>query len=142
MSTGMKMWLENYGHWGFPSEFLLYGGYCDEIAGEFWANGDFLDERDTGYLGRYELRDASSAANIYGKPVTWAEAFTGGPAFINSPRDLKARGDWAFCEGINQFMLHVYIHQPTDDKQPGINAWLRHGVQPQQHLVRAIEGVD
>jgi len=119
---GMKMWLENYGHWGFPSEFLLYGGQCDEIAGEFWANGNFLDPRDTGYLGRYELRDASSAANIYGKPVTWAEAFTGGPAFSNSPRDLKARGDWAFCQGINQFMLHVNIHQPTDDKPPGINA--------------------
>ena len=120
---GMKMWLENYGHWGFPSEFLLYGGECDEIAGEFWANGNFLDQRDTDYLGRYELRDASSAANIYGKPVTWAEAFTGGPAFINSPRDLKARGDWAFCEGINQFVFHVYIHQPTDDKLPGVNAW-------------------
>ena len=120
---GMKMWLENYGHWGFPSEFLLYGGDCDEIAGEFWANGNFLDERDTGYLGRYELRDASSAANIYGKPITWAEAFTGGPAFINSPHDLKARGDWAFCEGINQFVFHVYIHQPTDEKLPGVNAW-------------------
>jgi len=119
---GLKMWLENYGHWGFPSEFLLYGGDCDEIAGEFWANGNFLDQRDTGYLGRYELRDASSAANIYGKPVTWAEAFTGGPPFINSPRDLKARGDWALCQGINQYMLHVYIHQPTDDRPPGINA--------------------
>ena len=120
---GMKMWLENYGHWGFPSEFLLYGGDCDEIAGEFWANGNFLDQQDTGYLGRYELRDASSAANIYNKPITWAEAFTGGPAFINSPRDLKARGDWAFCEGINQFVFHVYIHQPTDEKLPGVNAW-------------------
>jgi hypothetical protein len=119
---GMKMWLENYGHWGFPSEFLLYGGDCDEIGGEFWANGNFLDERDTGYLGRYELRDASSAANIYGKPITWAEAFTGGPAFINSPRELKTRGDWAFCQGINQFVFHVYIHQPTKDKLPGINA--------------------
>ena len=120
---GMKMWLENYGHWGFPSEFLSYGGNCDEIAGEFWANGNYLDKQDTGYLGRYELRDASSAANIYDKPVTWAEAFTGGPAFINSPRDLKARGDWAFCEGINQFVFHVYIHQPTDEKLPGVNAW-------------------
>jgi len=119
----MKMWLENYGHWGFPAEFLQYGGLCDEIAGEFWANGNFLDKKDTAYLGRYELRDASSAANIYGKPVTWAEAFTGGSAFINSPRDLKARGDWAFCEGINQFVFHVYIHQPTDDKLPGVNAW-------------------
>ena len=119
---GLKMWLENYGHWGFPAEFLQYGSLCDEIGGEFWASGDFLDQRDTGFLGRYELRDASSAANIYAKPVTWAEAFTGGPAFTNSPRDLKARGDWTFCQGINQFVLHVYIHQPTDAKPPGINA--------------------
>lgn len=119
---GLKMWLENYGHWGFPAEFLQYGGLCDEIGGEFWANGDFLDQKDTDYLGRYELRDAASAAHIYGKPVVWAEAFTGGPAFSNSPRDLKARGDWAFCEGINQFVFHVNIHQPWEDKVPGVNA--------------------
>jgi hypothetical protein len=111
---GLKMWLEDYGHWGFPSEFLLYGGYSDEVAGEFWASGD---------LGRVELRDASSAAHIYGKRVVWSEAFTGGPAFINTPRDLKELGDKAFCEGINQFMLHVYIHQPWEDRQPGVNAW-------------------
>ena len=111
---GLTMWLENYGHWGFPSEFLLYGGYCDEIAGEFWVGGD---------LGRVELRDASSSAHIYGKPVVWSEAFTGGPAFINTPRDLKALGDKAFCDGINQFLLHVYIHQPWEDRWPGVNAW-------------------
>ncbi|MBX7259405.1 MAG: glycoside hydrolase family 2, partial [Candidatus Hydrogenedentes bacterium] len=111
--AGLKMWLENYGHWGYPSEFLKYGGYCDEISGEFWVEGS---------LGTIELRDAASAAHIYGKPIVWAEAFTGGPAFVNTPRDFKARGDWAFCEGINQFVLHVVIHQPWDDKKPGINA--------------------
>ena len=36
---------------------------------------------------------------------------------------MKARGDWAFCEGINHFVLHVYIHQPWEDRQPGVNAW-------------------
>ncbi len=111
---GLRMWLENYGHWGFPGEFLFYGGSCDEISGEFWADGD---------LGSIELRDAASAAHIYGKPVVWAEAFTGGPAFRNTPASLKARGDWALCEGINQFVLHVYIHQPWDDRRPGVNAW-------------------
>ena len=113
-AQGLRMWLENYGHWGFPGEFLLYGGSCDEISGEFWADGD---------LGSIELRDAASAAHIYGMPVVWAEAFTGGPAFRNTPATLKARGDWAFCEGINQFVLHVYIHQPWDDRRPGVNAW-------------------
>ena len=111
--SGLKMWLENYGHWGFPAEFLQYGGASDEIGGEYWVDGD---------LGSIECRAASSAGHIYGKPIVWAEAFTGGPAFINTPRNLKARGDWSFCEGINQFVLHVYIHQPWEDKLPGINA--------------------
>ncbi|MEI8233345.1 MAG: glycosyl hydrolase [Verrucomicrobiota bacterium] len=114
---GMKMWLENYGHWGFPAEFLQYGGACDEISGEFWA----LNAPLSG-LGSVEVRCAASAAHIYGKPVVWSEAFTGGPSFLATPRDLKARGDWAFCEGINQFLLHVYIHQPDDDRHPGVNA--------------------
>jgi hypothetical protein len=112
--NGLSMWLENYGHWGFPSEFLLYGGACHEIAGEFWVDGD---------LGSIECRAAASAAHIYGMPVVWAEAFTGGPPFRNLPRNLKARGDWSFCEGINQFVFHVYIHQPRDEKTPGVNAW-------------------
>ncbi|MCX6895406.1 MAG: glycosyl hydrolase, partial [Verrucomicrobia bacterium] len=112
---GLGLWLENYGHWGFPSEFLKYGAESDRIGGEFWATGD---------LGAIELRCASSCVNTYEKnsPVS-AEAFTGGPAFQSTPASLKARGDWAFCEGINHFVLHVYIHQPWEDKIPGVNAW-------------------
>ncbi len=111
---GLRLWLENYGHWGFPAEFLQYGGASHEVSGEFWVDGD---------LGSVELRAAASAAHVYGKPVVWAEAFTGGPAFRNAPRDLKARGDWSFCEGVNQFVFHVNIHQPWDHRVPGVNAW-------------------
>lgn len=111
---GLRMWLENYGHWGFPSEFLLYGGYCDEISGEFWESGS---------LGEVELRAAASAAHIYDKKQVFAEAWTGGPDFTSTPWSLKKRGDWALTEGINQFVLHVYIHQPWDDRKPGVNAW-------------------
>ncbi len=112
--NGMKMWLENYGHWGFPGEFLNYGGQTDELGGEFWTSG---------ILGDVELRDASSCAHIYGKKSVFAEAFTsGGPLFRNTPWDLKQRGDWAYCQGINHFVLHVYIHQPWSDRLPGVNA--------------------
>jgi len=111
---GLKLWLENYGHWGFPAEFLQYGGQSDRIGGEFWV---------TGSLGSIECRAASSAANTYGFPFVSAEAFTGGPPFQTMPSGTKARGDWAFCEGINHFVLHVAIHQPWDDRKPGVNAW-------------------
>ncbi len=112
---GLELWLENYGHWGFPSEFLKYGSQSDRIGGEFWITGD---------LGAIELRAASSCVNTYGMPpVVSAEAFTGGPPFRTAPWGLKARGDWAFCEGVNHFVLHVYIHQPWEDRRPGVNAW-------------------
>ncbi len=110
---GLGLWLENYGHWGFPGEFLKYGSQSDRIGGEFWVTGD---------LGSIECRAASSCANTYGKQFVSAESFTGGPAFEDSPRDLKARGDWSFCEGINHVVLHVVIQQPTDERIPGINA--------------------
>jgi hypothetical protein len=112
-ARGVGLWLENYGHWGFPGEFLKYGGAGDRIGGEFWVTGE---------LGSIECRAASSAANIYGKKFVSAESFTGGPAFQNAPGDLKARGDWSFCEGVNHVVLHVYIHQPWEDKRPGVNA--------------------
>jgi hypothetical protein len=111
---GLGLWLENYGHWGFPSEFLKYGSESDRIGGEYWVTGD---------LGSIECRAASSCANTYGKPFVSAEAFTGGPPFQNAPSALKARGDWSFCEGVNHFVLHVNIHQPWEDRVPGVNAW-------------------
>jgi hypothetical protein len=48
--------------------------------------------------------------------VTSAEAFTAGFNFRQSPASMKSRGDWAFTEGINHFVLHLYIHQPWEDR--------------------------
>ncbi len=112
---GLKLWLENYGHWGFPSEFLMYGGQSDLIGGEYWNEGT---------LGNIECKAASSAAHIYGKPVISAECFTSsGRTFVRHPAMLKKRGDWGLTEGINHHVLHVYIHQPDDERIPGVNAW-------------------
>ncbi|WP_288738172.1 glycosyl hydrolase [uncultured Parabacteroides sp.] len=112
---GLTTWLENYGHWGFPGEFLQYGGQSDEIAGEFWSEGS---------LGDIENKAASSCGHIYGKRRVWAESFTsGGPAFGRYPYQMKQRGDRFFTEGINSSLLHVYIHQPFEDREPGLDAW-------------------
>lgn len=112
---GLRIWLENYGHWGFPSEFLMYGGQSHDVAGEFWNEGD---------LGNIECRAASSAAHIYGKKLVSAESYTSaGSAYQRYPAMLKKRGDWSYTEGINQVILHLYIHQPYEERNPGINAW-------------------
>lgn len=112
---GLTTWLENYGHWGFPGEFLMYGGQSDEIGGEFWSQGE---------LGDIENRAATSAGHIYGKNKISAESNTsGGPAYSRHPAMMKQRTDRFFAEGINNTLLHVYIMQPYEDKNPGVNAW-------------------
>ena len=110
---GLSMWLENYGGFGFPAEFLQYGGQSDGIAGEVWV----------GKFDPTHLRNGVSVGAIYGKRIVSAETFTGGPQFSSTPRSLKTLGDYAFCEGINHIVLHVFMHEPWDDRQPGINAW-------------------
>ena len=112
--NGLTLWLENYGHWGFPGEFLQYGGQSDEVSGEFWSEGT---------LGDIENRAASSCAHIYGKNKVSAESFTAaGNDFGRYPAQMKQRGDRFFAEGINNTLLHVAISQPTDTV-PGMNAW-------------------
>jgi len=111
--NGLRLWCENYGHWGFPGDFTIYGGYSDEIGGEFWVGQP---------LGNIECRAASSTAHIYGKQRVFAEAFTSKIDLESHPAKIKSRGEELFCEGINHFVLHVYAHQTTDGA-PGKNPW-------------------
>ena len=112
---GLTTWLENYGHWGFPGEFLQYGGQADEVGGEFWADPP---------LGDIENRLATSCAHIYGKKLTSSETSTSaGPSFVRTPSSLKQRMDRFFTYGVNNTVLHLYISQPSEDRLPGSNAW-------------------
>ena len=111
---GLKLWLENYGHFGFPSEFLLYGKYTDQVGGEFWETNDpFVN---------VECRAAASCSHIYGRSDVYAEAFTSRRIFQQSPASFKNRCDWAYGTGINHLILHVYMHQP-EKTPPGIISW-------------------
>ena len=111
---GLQLWLENYGHWGFPSEFLLYGKYAHMLGGEFWV--PWRRRAD-------ELRAASSAGHIYSHRRISAEAFTSARPFEFAPADLQPVGDWVLTQGINHWVLHVVLHQPWDDRRPGVSAW-------------------
>lgn len=120
--NGTSLWLENYGWDGFPSEFILYSKYSPAIGGEFWTNaGDNI-----------ECRLASSGCHMYGKNKTYAESYTTmGNTFGFYPGSLKKFGDQSYAEGINQHILHLCIHQPYDDKVPGINSWF--GIEYNRH---------
>lgn len=112
--NGLQLLTENYGHWGFISEFLLYGSRADAVSGEIWENRDPVNN--------IENRAAASAAHIYGKNTVYTEAFTANRNFLQSPASLKKWCDWAYSSGINHMVLHVYIHQP-DERKPGIISW-------------------
>lgn len=111
---GLTLWLENYGHWGFLSEFLLYGSQTDQVGGEFWESANATSN--------IECRAAASSAHTYGKNEVYAEAFTSNRSYSQSPASLKSSCDWMYGTGINHLIFHVYIHQP-DERKPGITEW-------------------
>ncbi len=69
-----------------------------------------------------DIRGAASVAHLYGKPVVAAESFTSGLApWAFAPADLKRVVDLEFVNGVNRPVIHTSVHQPTDDKLPGLS---------------------
>jgi alpha-L-rhamnosidase len=87
----------------------------DNVVTEFWKqDGKFHPSAVPGVV---------AAARKHGINRISAEAFTAWPKdsqFDEAPAELKSIGDAAFCEGVNRFVLHRYVHQPYGDKyKPG-----------------------
>ena len=89
---------------------------ADYPMGEFWLPTP--DRQQQGYFA--DLRDTASVANIYGKKLATAESITStGIPYAYAPWDIKPVADEEFLGGINQFTLHVSVHQPND-AAPGL----------------------
>jgi hypothetical protein len=74
------------------------------------------------------VRQAASAAHIYGKPVSQAEAFTNfNHDWSEDPYFLKPYGDRAFCRGLTRNVLCFFVHQSTLTDIPGYQ-WEHVGV--------------
>ena len=79
--------------------------------------------------GEADIRESSSIAHIYGQNICAAESFTvdgrigernGMGAYQSMPCNLKALADGMMAEGVNRFVIHSSVHQPVDDKVPGL----------------------
>lgn len=109
-----------YGHSNHPPVDVLHSyGITDVPMTEFWS----IDHQGNRQVNnrRVFTDNAASAAHIYGKDIVRAEAFTEGLRKGYWNRDLfdrKSSGDYNFCEGINQYVLHCSPHQP-DTLVPG-----------------------
>lgn len=98
-------------------------GINDIPMGEFWKrvpepNGTIAWSNT--YAICDTVRQAASAAHIYGKRLCQAEAFTSmGPNWEEDFFDLKDIGDRAFCAGLTRNVLCFYVHQGRMDAKPG-----------------------
>ncbi len=68
-----------------------------------------------------DVRESASVAHIYGQNLVAAESMTsGGDAWAFSPERLKPTADMELASGLNRFVIHTSVHQPVDDKIPGL----------------------
>jgi hypothetical protein len=115
---GLRLSIEAYGQ--VPVDDMAYASQADEPMAEFWSwslNGG----NDIG--AARTCTEMASAAHVYGKRILGAEAFTAahGEKWLGHPANIKALGDWAFCEGINRFVFHRYAAQPWTNVAPGMS---------------------
>lgn len=98
---------------------LAMRAHADVPMAALWTYADESKLRTT-LLG--DMRGAASVAHVYGKPFVAAESMTA----VNAPWDfapsnLKKVIDLEFASGINRPVIHTSVHQPMDDKQPGLS---------------------
>lgn len=69
-----------------------------------------------------DVRGAASVAHVYGKPIVAAESLTSAFApWAFAPSDLRRIIDLELVNGINRAVIHTSVHQPVDDKVPGLS---------------------
>jgi alpha-L-rhamnosidase/F5/8 type C domain len=83
-----------------------------------WTPNKTGDE-STGY--KADIRESASVSHIYGQNFVAAESLTAiGNAWAFSPERLKPTADLELACGLNRFVIHTSVHQPVDDKIPGL----------------------
>jgi hypothetical protein len=93
-----------------PSDNIQAKGRTDIPMAEFW-----MSQTD----GTMDCKEAASAGHVYGLPVVAAESFTGSRPDV-FPAMMKPFADAALAQGINRFVVLAYVHQPWDDRKPGV----------------------
>jgi len=69
-----------------------------------------------------DMKGAASVAHIYGQNLVAAESMTSYMSpWAYAPKDLRRIIDLEFASGVNLPVIHTSVHQPVDDKQPGLS---------------------
>jgi hypothetical protein len=98
---------------------LAMRSHTDVPMAAMWTFGRGAAPRPT-LIG--DMKGAASVAHIYGQNVVSAESMTSAFApWAFAPSDLKRVIDLEFASGVNRPIVHTSVHQPVDDKVPGLS---------------------
>ncbi len=86
-----------------------------------WTPGGFDPGTEVAARYQADVRESASVAHLYGQNLVAAESMTAiGSAWAWSPELLKPTADMEMANGLNRFVIHTSVHQPVDDKIPGL----------------------
>ncbi|MGB7267451.1 MAG: glycosyl hydrolase, partial [Terracidiphilus sp.] len=115
---GLGVECESGGPHGEPIDALETFRHSAVPQTEFWAMSNY---HRTAYTDRYFVKEAASAAHIYGRPIVADEGETSmGNHWTESiGMNLKPSFDMAMTEGLNRLVWHQFASSPTEMVLPG-----------------------
>jgi len=84
-----------------------------------WTQSPGVNKDQFGYNA--DIRESASVAHIYGQNLVAAESMTAATsAWAWSPETLRPTADKELAMGLNRFVIHTSVHQPVNDRVPGL----------------------
>lgn len=136
---------ESAGPHAGPIDGIKNYGKSDIVMSEFWSPSPHRPTPEV----RFFVKQAASAAHIYGKEIVAAESFTTiGRHWNDVPwKTMKPAMDHEFCSGLNQIFFHTFTCSPKEMGIPGqeyfagthINpqiTWWNHSIPLMQYINR------
>jgi len=120
---------ESAGPHAGPMDGIKNYGFSDIMMSEFWSPSPHRPRPQN----RFFLKQASSAAHIYGKKIVGAESFTTiGPHWNDELwHDQKSAFDHEICAGLNRMYFHTFTCSPREMGLPGQEYFAGTHVNPQ-----------
>ena len=120
---------ESAGPHAGPLDGIKNYGFSDIVMSEFWSPSPHRPRPQD----RYFLKQASSAAHIYGKKIIGAESFTTiGPHWNDELwSKQKPSFDHEICSGLNRLYFHTFTCSPAEMGLPGQEYFAGTHINPQ-----------